>query len=416
MNFVGRLPAILLLGSAVALVQFQKAVALSSQEIREIARQFTVMIGGPDGLGSGVIIDKKGDTYTVLTAYHVIRNPGAYEIQTVDGNKYELLQSQPLPGVDLAMFEFKSQKEYRVAQMGSSNQPEGATIYIAGYPRPDQPGQPRVYDFVAALVGDPDPEAPDGYRLRYRGQAFKGMSGGPVLDDEARLIGINGQASVRTVEIEREVIETLATKGVPIETFERLRDRVQTVANQAPPSSPAPVPRVEPAPTPTPTPVAQVESTPSPEPEILPPSPEPSPSVTQLSDTSIAGRPQLTSPIHIAIDSMLRGQRTIFTRNGYFNNNPNNVAKIFNVQLPSEYNYSIRTTTRAAYHYAIPRTPDLKALVGAVFLTEDATKENPKTVLILCEATTPNNIRPADPRYVVGAVSCGAGTELLGTQ
>lgn len=40
--------------------------------VPEIARQVTVRILTEPGLGSGVIIDRQGQTYTVLTCYHVV--------------------------------------------------------------------------------------------------------------------------------------------------------------------------------------------------------------------------------------------------------------------------------------------------------------------------------------------------------
>jgi S1-C subfamily serine protease len=50
-------------------------------EIDQIAQQITVRIDSfQNGNGSGVIIAKEGNTYYVLTASHVIKNPDQYKI------------------------------------------------------------------------------------------------------------------------------------------------------------------------------------------------------------------------------------------------------------------------------------------------------------------------------------------------
>jgi S1-C subfamily serine protease len=112
-----------LVGSAIAIVQVQLAIALSSQEVGQIAREITVVIAGPDGRGSGVIVDQNNDTYYVLTAYHVIKEPGAYEIHTPDGERYPVFRSQRIGNFDLALIWFTSKNNYQVAQQSQSGEP-----------------------------------------------------------------------------------------------------------------------------------------------------------------------------------------------------------------------------------------------------------------------------------------------------
>ncbi|MBR8840966.1 MAG: serine protease, partial [Stigonema ocellatum SAG 48.90 = DSM 106950] len=80
--YYGLAPA--LMGVSIALVQTQVAVALSKAEVVKIATQITVRINSKTRYGSGVIIKKEGNTYTVLTANHVVDIPDTYEIVTVD--------------------------------------------------------------------------------------------------------------------------------------------------------------------------------------------------------------------------------------------------------------------------------------------------------------------------------------------
>ncbi len=125
---------------------------------------------------------------------------------------------------------------------------------------------------------------------------------------------------------------------------------------------------------------------------------------------------QATSPgAESAIQSLIRGQQTFRTRNGSFTGTVNLLQRSFNIELPvSKFNFAIHTTTRGAYHYAIPMNPAQKAYVGAVFLTETATNSNPVTVWIVCETDEASNIRPPDPLYVQGQPVCRPGTSPVG--
>jgi S1-C subfamily serine protease len=122
MKFDYGLPAALI-GVSIALVQPEITVALSSTEVSEIATQITVQIEG-DSEGSGVIIKRSGNTYYVLTCWHVVEKKDEYTIVTPDRQNYSLdyrkvkkLQS----GLDLAVVQFNSNKTYTHAQLGNSD-------------------------------------------------------------------------------------------------------------------------------------------------------------------------------------------------------------------------------------------------------------------------------------------------------
>ncbi len=122
MNQSHKLWTILLGSATIAIIQPQIAIAqLSPQQVDSIAKEITVRIDGSGG-GSGVIIERQGDTYFVLTNHHVVRQPDRYEIQTPDGQRYPFYYGKELPGFDLALIQFKSNKNYRVAQLGNSDQ------------------------------------------------------------------------------------------------------------------------------------------------------------------------------------------------------------------------------------------------------------------------------------------------------
>lgn len=406
-TFYSRIPAALIGAAGLVSVQILAATALEPSQISDVAQKFTVMITG-DCQGSGVIIERQGENYTVLTANHVVAITGECSVQTNDGMRHKFYEATAIPGTDLAVVQFQSRQNYTVAQTGNSqNLRPGVTVYFAGYPAPGQIDTKRSYRFYDVRITSRAQGSNLGYELSYGGDALPGMSGGPVLDSNGRLVGIHGKADVRGIQ------GAVGNYGIPFEIFLAKRGTVNrdspSTSAQRPtpiappppiPSEPVPAPAPAPAPAPTPAPAPASAPAPAPEAAFTPP-PEPEP---------IAARGPQT-PAESAVSAMVRGQQTHVTRNRGFLNSVGAIARNFTIPLPQDYNFAIRTTTRGAFHYAIPKSPDMKAYVGAIFLQDNATLSNPATVSIVCEATLPRNVRPADPTFGRGRVVCGTGTE-----
>ena len=217
-----------LLGTAATIVVVHYPVAmaqLSEQAIASLAKQVTVVIEGQNP-GSGVIVSKQGDTYSVLTAKHVVPTEDEYEIVTPDEQRYLLDYSQVthLPDIDLALIQFSSTHDYRVVELGDSNQAtEGMKVYIAGWPHPEPPITESIFVFtngsIAARFTRPLSE---GYGLVYTNVTRVGMSGGPVMDGQGNLIGIHGQAQGKEVylpDYETVAVKTGFNLGIPINNF-----------------------------------------------------------------------------------------------------------------------------------------------------------------------------------------------------
>jgi serine protease Do len=203
----------------------QIAAAKSVAEIGQIAKSATVLIQGSD-TGSGVLIRHDGSTYTILTARHVIDAPGSYEAVTTTGKRYPISpQIQKLPGLDLALLKFNSPEKYSVATLGnSSSLQEGVTLYVTGFPGQGSTINALTYNFtegqLTALASKPQT---GGYSLVYTNKTLPGMSGGPVFDQEARLVGIHGAADGQSQTLEklnaRVFMKTGFNLGIPINTF-----------------------------------------------------------------------------------------------------------------------------------------------------------------------------------------------------
>jgi S1-C subfamily serine protease len=178
--------------------------------VASVARQVTVRIFTNPGAGSGVIIDRQGQTYTVLTCAHVANasGNGTYRVLMPDGQTHLAFRQRiaALQGIDLALVRFESQTPYRVAVLGNFEDISiGEPVYISGFPNyqeRDANALEVTYDWgikafqlttgnISMLLLDRSLHR--GYKLGYTNATKGGMSGGAVLDRQGRLIGIHGR-------------------------------------------------------------------------------------------------------------------------------------------------------------------------------------------------------------------------------
>jgi tetratricopeptide (TPR) repeat protein len=187
----------ILTGIAIATVPpLPMALALTPPEVNVKAQKFTVRIEGDYGIGSGIIVERQGEKYFVLTNHHVISEDGRYKIITPDGSSYPVYNSRSFPGLDLALLEFSSPKSYQTAQLGNSDQVrEGMAVYVVGWANVLPGINEHSYQFTDGLIRSRLTKPDAGYALVYSNEALPGMSGGPVLDENGVVVGINGRGS-----------------------------------------------------------------------------------------------------------------------------------------------------------------------------------------------------------------------------
>lgn len=267
-----------LFGTTAALVIVQPPIAnaLTSEEVQTIAQQITVTINpGARNAGSGFIIARDGNTYYVLTARHVVENLDGYLIMTGDGERYTFEQDEYSTRVrkiyekDLAVVQFTSDRDYQTARLGNydlqrtENVLAGRTdlVFVSGTPGAGQqveqapvegdrllsPGLRMPLDMASGLAKQ---SIEEGYQLFYTSDTYPGMSGGPVLDANGRVIGIHGRSEgARLAEQESGTsdfrVKAGFSQGIPIAVFLDFADEVGIQRSQLTLESSAPTPLEE---------------------------------------------------------------------------------------------------------------------------------------------------------------------------
>ncbi|MCW9679361.1 tetratricopeptide repeat protein [Dolichospermum planctonicum UHCC 0167] len=165
---------------------------LTSAQLQALAKSITVKILTKNGSASGTLIAKNGNNYTILTNDHVM-NPGeSYRIQAPDGKIYpaNVIKEKPasLKNQDVALFQFQSTVEYTIATLGiSAPIAVEQKIVAAGFVSDN--AQLVFTEGQISLL--PDKSFQRGYRIGYNNKIQPGMSGGPILNYQGEVIGIN---------------------------------------------------------------------------------------------------------------------------------------------------------------------------------------------------------------------------------
>jgi serine protease Do len=106
----------------------------------------------------------------------------------------------------LAILQFNSSQSYPVVEVDTRHQLQlGETVIAAGFPNwqltaanqltDTRPWGNQAFQLTQGKIGMlPSQVLAEGYQLGYTNEIKSGMSGGPVLNQQGQLIGINGRS------------------------------------------------------------------------------------------------------------------------------------------------------------------------------------------------------------------------------
>lgn len=202
-----------MVGSAVhvllsAVTQHPAAAQSGAEAVAKAAQAITVRLEGSTQ-GSGVLVKRDGNRYTVLTAWHVVSDQSQGEeldVFTPDGQLHPLEQGsiKRFGEVDMAVFRFNSEQDYELASISTSLLVNDQILYVAGFPLNDD-GRLRVER--AQLIWANTYGLGHGYKILSKGFTKGGMSGGPLLNSEGSVVGIHGRGE-RARIMSREIGKT----------------------------------------------------------------------------------------------------------------------------------------------------------------------------------------------------------------
>jgi uncharacterized repeat protein (TIGR02543 family) len=172
-------------------------------------QQSVVMIDIYDGFdyiggGSGVIIDKNGSTYYVLTNQHVVVDTDSYEFEiTLFGQTNDTIISDQNIDLlwqdvtnDLALMSFTSTKSFKPVEFADQSDIRvGEMVFAIGSPL-DLPN--TTTSGIVSMVNRPlwDNDGMDTLMIQHTAGINPGNSGGALVDVYGKLVGINTMSYV----------------------------------------------------------------------------------------------------------------------------------------------------------------------------------------------------------------------------
>jgi serine protease DegQ len=177
------------------------------QRLRQQIRSISIKIlANGESIGSGVLIGKQDRAYTVVTNAHVIQAASApFKIQTPDGQIYiaALIPPPSKQNRDLSILRFQSDRNYTPTKLATVSPKIGTLVWAAGFPLDDNTTTPANSQNIPAKVSGltiADGKITQilsvaitgGYQIGSDNAVRKGMSGGPLVDGDGNLVGING--------------------------------------------------------------------------------------------------------------------------------------------------------------------------------------------------------------------------------
>ncbi len=145
------------------------------------------------GLGSGIIVQKSGDTYYVLTNNHVVDSASTITVKMLDGTTYKAKTVGTDSRKDLAVVSFTSRDDLSVADLGDSGELQVGDLVLAV-------GNPFGFEntVTMGIVSALGRSGPGGNAvasntdyIQTDASINQGNSGGALVNIKGEVIGIN---------------------------------------------------------------------------------------------------------------------------------------------------------------------------------------------------------------------------------
>lgn len=211
--------------------------------IYQMFKSATVRVIKAESAGSGVIIAREDNIYSVLTNWHVVDSSNPI-ILTVDDEQHQLVEApRQIANADLALLKFFSEVEYPIALIQPTMPEIGDQVFAAGFPLTinetsslDLGNQAfRLTPGKISVI--PVKSMPQGYQLGYTNETEIGMSGSPIFNEDGALIAIHGRGKHRDPsfgvylfedgsEPDPEQLEKMieSSWGIPLSAYAELLD------------------------------------------------------------------------------------------------------------------------------------------------------------------------------------------------
>jgi S1-C subfamily serine protease len=179
---------------------------ISTESIQKTAFAITVktIVGSGDDStsGSGILIAKSGNIYTVVTNAHVIGDEKySFQIKTFDGKTHyaelKSIKSDRSGQKDLALLQFQATEKYTPASLGDSKQvTPNQPVFASGFADNE-----AELTFNSGKIGQISQKPlMGGYQIGFTNSTKQGMSGGALLNDRGKVIGILGMGAAAILD------------------------------------------------------------------------------------------------------------------------------------------------------------------------------------------------------------------------
>ena len=172
----------------------------TEKQLCKTAAQFTVKVISGEAWGTGILVQKQENIYTLVTNGHVLKDKAEkFIIETEDGESYQAsllvnFHHGETTGNDLAILQFNSPKNYPTVSLVKWEKEE--RVMAVGFPTDVNLTNSNNGGLTCTKLGDVSENLAkpmqSGYQIGYNLTIYNGMSGGPLLNNAGQLVGIIG--------------------------------------------------------------------------------------------------------------------------------------------------------------------------------------------------------------------------------